>query len=361
LLLLLIVCLLFVRCCCYSPKSLFTAFVRFEGPGRRTVWDIFLGLFDKGEYRDRQTSKSYRLNNFVFILTSNVADVAIGEYLQEHSDVSSDANTFNMTPAFLEQHKKALEAWVRRALRAHFGPPLTGRISSIVPFVTFSKTEAAVVSDGLLNEWRFRLREPPGRSLLFGNIELRCVGRVNEYLASAYFNDGGEVEGARTIRNKLLRDMRQKTSKEWSDGKFDDGTSEKRTDLYCTVVSTKQHQQQHAHSSSASDANNDDAELLLTTQQPTTAAHNLWRAERPAVDESSFIRNTVTTARRKQNDERELEQVAAAVARRRNKVANGGGGGGDDDDDDDADGDGSKHRSIVDLCKVDTLAEINDI
>jgi ATP-dependent Clp protease ATP-binding subunit ClpA len=101
---------------------------------------------------------------------------------------------------------------------SHFGHPLTGRISEIVPFLTFSPDEQAVVSHKGIMDFEARLRRPvvlsPNAKILSGEGEDNLVGSIrldieNEPdICSTIAQKGYSPQlGARSILNAATEDI----------------------------------------------------------------------------------------------------------------------------------------------------------
>ncbi|KAI1358548.1 P-loop containing nucleoside triphosphate hydrolase protein, partial [Xylaria arbuscula] len=168
---------------------------------KKEVWNTLLIPFDQGEYMDRRTASKVDCTQTIWILATNQFDPTIHEFCKRNKQ------------ALLESPSKALSTLLgkpvdslRKECLSHFGAPLTGRISEIIPFVTFSPDEAAIVADRRIMEIEARVA--------LGNVRLDVLrdSMVCSNIAENYYLP--EL-GARSIFGGVKRVIERKLIHEY--------------------------------------------------------------------------------------------------------------------------------------------------
>ncbi|KAI0478437.1 P-loop containing nucleoside triphosphate hydrolase protein [Xylariaceae sp. FL0804] len=139
------------------------------------IHNSLLVVFDEGKYRDRrkQNSSAVDCSRTIWILATNRFDQMIHEFCTTH---------VNTLPKLSKPEQDRVIDPLLRSLRkeceGHFGRPLTGRISAILPFLTFTPDEQAVVAHKYLMELEKRIQRPivlpeaHGEENMVGNMRL---------------------------------------------------------------------------------------------------------------------------------------------------------------------------------------------
>ena len=160
-------------------------------------------LFESGSYRDlRENNKEVDCKRFIWILAANFADEIIkdfwGTYIKDQSDQEHDKAPF-----------RQLQNSVRSSVKNTIGAPLTGRITSVVPFLPFIEAEQAVEAYKFMREIWHRVRNPinTGSGDLKRHTFLHFVddGKIALYLAKKEY----EIDlGARSLACAVAQDVR---------------------------------------------------------------------------------------------------------------------------------------------------------
>ncbi|OTB08228.1 hypothetical protein M426DRAFT_317339 [Hypoxylon sp. CI-4A] len=156
-----------------------------------SVWNTLLIPFDQGEYMDRRNSLKVNCVETIWILATNKFDDTIHEFCKTNKRA-----LLNNQTATLQSLIKQLTTQLRKECMSHFGAPLTGRITEIIPFLTFSPDEAAVVANKSIMELEaevlrpVKLPETKKGDILVGNVQLDvssdpavCSKISNDYYA----------------------------------------------------------------------------------------------------------------------------------------------------------------------------------
>ncbi|KAF2831746.1 P-loop containing nucleoside triphosphate hydrolase protein, partial [Ophiobolus disseminans] len=192
--------------------------------GKRSV--VFLDEFDKtdqsirnalllvtqsGDYEDRRTNIAVDCKQTIWIVATNFGDDKISKYYAKHLERLEEKkrNTANLTP---------LQALLKHEYRTKFGAPFTGRITTIVPFLPFTKSECAVVLHKFMLKFASNIRRPidlqPDVNHLVGHCRLSLIddGKVCETLTAEYYNSD---LGARSLAN-AVREVEFKFTMEYN-------------------------------------------------------------------------------------------------------------------------------------------------
>ncbi|KAI0010269.1 P-loop containing nucleoside triphosphate hydrolase protein [Xylariaceae sp. FL0662B] len=160
--------------------------------------------FDEGQYMDRRSCSKVDCSDSIWILATNQLDDIIHEFCKTNGDAVRNGNLGSNQDSLMRR----LVCRLRKECLSHFGVPLTGRISQIIPFLTFSPEEAAVVADEGIMEVETRVSQPvvvtPTKKgdRLVGNIQLNIMRDAT--VCSTIANDYYEPQlGARSIFNGI--------------------------------------------------------------------------------------------------------------------------------------------------------------
>ncbi|KAI1085469.1 P-loop containing nucleoside triphosphate hydrolase protein [Whalleya microplaca] len=166
------------------------------------VHNALLVPFDEGEYMDRRNCSKVDCSKTIWILATNIFDDIIHEFCKTNRDKLS-----NSSVGF--EHSSLMRRLIYRLRKecvTKFGAPLSGRITEIIPFITFSADEAAVVVDKAIMKMEAKVVRPVVVSStkegdnLVGNIELEVTRDAT--VCSKLANDYYEPQlGARSIFN----------------------------------------------------------------------------------------------------------------------------------------------------------------
>ncbi|KAK0704276.1 P-loop containing nucleoside triphosphate hydrolase protein [Apiosordaria backusii] len=218
-----------------TPMDLFGPFFPFEGYDKGSVVNnfldehnsqrsiVFLDEFEKTEQKvqealllpfqsglhlDRRNLKLIDCSKTIWILATNAFDDHILSFCKTHyRDLFT--NTVGLDRRASEQARKLgkkLSAIIKKESITKFGAPLTGRITSVIPFLTFSPTEQAAVACKEMDRLKRKLARPVK---LCDDLKLyRPVGNIKLQIPFSYsvckaLASQGYVEqlGARSIIN----------------------------------------------------------------------------------------------------------------------------------------------------------------
>ncbi|KAI1297065.1 P-loop containing nucleoside triphosphate hydrolase protein [Xylaria venustula] len=112
------------------------------------IWDALLIPFGQGEYVDRRHLTKVDCSKTIWILATNKFYNTIHQFCKTHREDFSENATDQRKFRLFRQ----LETRLKKERLAHFGAPLSGRISQTVPFLTFLDDEAAIVADKRIME-----------------------------------------------------------------------------------------------------------------------------------------------------------------------------------------------------------------
>ena len=168
------------------------------------VRKAMLLLFESGSYRDRrENNKEVDCKHVIWILAANFADDIIkkfwASYIKDRIDQEREKAPF-----------RQLENSVKSSVKNAIGAPLTGRITSVVPFLPFTEAEQAVVAYKFMREIWHRVRKPinTGAGDLKRHAFLHFIddGKIALYLAKKEY----EIDlGARSLAGAVVQDVRR--------------------------------------------------------------------------------------------------------------------------------------------------------
>ena len=196
-----------------SPLNNFLA----EHTGCRSV--VFLDEFDKttddvrkamllvldtGHYRNRIDSKQLDCSKAIWIMATNHGEEDIKRFWDEYLVDQPEERQ-------LSAPVRILEAQLKRRFIDAFGAPLTGRVSSIIPFLPFTKNEQAVIAYTFMRKLKEEIRKPidVDANRFVGDSHLNFLddGQIARNIASLGFIP--EI-GARSLHNEVNAQVEQR-------------------------------------------------------------------------------------------------------------------------------------------------------
>ena len=169
------------------------------------VRQALLLTLDSGIYRDRIDNKKIDCSKTIWIMAANHGEELIKKYWEGHlQDLPEERHEFiHLSPPF-----KALRKNLKRAFANKFGSPLSGRITSVIPFLPFTVNERAVVASTFIRQLRNEVRK---KIDVDANEFIRRVhlNLVDEWqIAKHLVKEGYEqAEGARSLGNEVYRQI----------------------------------------------------------------------------------------------------------------------------------------------------------
>ena len=168
------------------------------------VWRAMLLLFDFGSYRDRrENNKEVDCKHVIWILAANFAHEVIKKFWAKHIKDKADQEP---EKAPFRQLRNSVKSSVKHTI----GAPLTGRITSVVPFMPFTEDEAAVVAYKFMREIWHKVRNPintrSGDLKRHAFLNFVDDGKLASYLAKKEY----EIDlGARSLATAVAQDVRR--------------------------------------------------------------------------------------------------------------------------------------------------------
>ncbi|CAI6331887.1 unnamed protein product [Periconia digitata] len=165
----------------------------------KSVRDALLLITQNGAYEDRRTNTAIDCTQTIWILATNHGDDLINEYYSKNIEKLSEKQRNNVD-------LKTLQAGLKHEYRNKFGAPFSGRVSCVVPFFPFSKSECAVIAHRFLLNFGSQIRKPidmnPDSIRLIGHCRLSLEedGKVCTELSNAFYN---KDLGARSLQNAV--------------------------------------------------------------------------------------------------------------------------------------------------------------
>ncbi|KAK7745128.1 hypothetical protein SLS62_009927 [Diatrype stigma] len=172
----------------------------------KNIHNTLLLLFQNGCYEDRRTHNLIDCSRTIWILATNQFDDSIHTFC--------GTNRHELFVSEDEQAQDKVVATLCRELRTefsgHFGAPLGGRITEILPFLIFARPEAAVIVHKVLMDLestvrkRVRLTLNKEDDVYVGNISIRIQNdaRVCSLIAEYEYD---KKTGARSIAQAVER------------------------------------------------------------------------------------------------------------------------------------------------------------
>ncbi|KAI0547615.1 P-loop containing nucleoside triphosphate hydrolase protein [Xylaria curta] len=170
----------------------------------KDIHNTLLIPFDQGEYLDRRDSTKIDCTRTIWILATNKFDDYILKFSELHQRQLFESQNEQKETKLLDQ----LNVELKKMCTSHFGAPLSGRVSEIIPFLPFTPEEQAVISHKGLMSLEETLRRPVVISPngendnLVGNVRLDVVD--DSELCSAIAQESYTPQlGARCILNAV--------------------------------------------------------------------------------------------------------------------------------------------------------------
>ena len=168
-----------------------------------SVRKAMLSLLDTGHYRNRIDNKQLDCSKTIWILATTHGE----------GEITGFWNKYLVEPE--ERHLSApiriLQAQLNRSFIDAFGAPLTGRVSSIIPFLPFTKTEQAVVAYTFMRKLKNKAREPinVGAKRFVGHSHLNFLddGQIAKHIVSLGYTP---ETGARSLQNVVISRVEHK-------------------------------------------------------------------------------------------------------------------------------------------------------
>ncbi|KAI1804817.1 P-loop containing nucleoside triphosphate hydrolase protein [Daldinia bambusicola] len=139
----------------------------------KDIHNTLLLPFQSGRYEDRRNGKIIDCSNTIWILATNQLDGHIHDYCRANEQVLFNSEDQDAQDKLVEKLCRQL----RMEFTGHFGAPLSGRITEIIPFLVFSPQEAPLIAHrqlmGLETEVLRRVR------LTLNKEEDVYVGNIN--------------------------------------------------------------------------------------------------------------------------------------------------------------------------------------
>ncbi|KAI0449984.1 hypothetical protein F5B21DRAFT_492653 [Xylaria acuta] len=157
-----------------------------------------------GEYLDHRNSTKIDCSRTIRILATNKFDDYILKFCEANRRELVECQNEQKETRLLDQ----LNSGLKKQCTSHFGAPLSGRVSEIIPFLPFSPEEQAVISHKGLMGLEATLKRPVVVSPngqndnLVGNIRLDIVDELGLCSAIALENYTPQL-GARCILNAV--------------------------------------------------------------------------------------------------------------------------------------------------------------
>ncbi|KAH7060843.1 P-loop containing nucleoside triphosphate hydrolase protein [Macrophomina phaseolina] len=134
------------------------------------------GLKMVGIYCDRRDNKSIDCSKIIWVLATNLGHQNIKNIYKEKLSEDSAKPKTNMSMELL--HQELLEIFTD-----HFGPPFTGRVDVIVPFLPFTEVEQCALTHSLL----MRLADE-------SRLPIDCHPTVKRYIGHSHLEFGDGIE-----------------------------------------------------------------------------------------------------------------------------------------------------------------------
>ena len=175
----------------------------------KEVRNSMLLTLDTGHYKSRVDGTPLDCSKVIWIMATNKGDEQIQRFWDEHlADAPEERQ--------LSAPMHVLQSRLSRTLIDEFGPPLTGRLSAIIPFLPFTISEQAVVAFTFIRRYRneVRRRIDVEAKQLVRHIHLNLLddGQTARYIAKK----GYKTElGARSLDREVVSQVEFKVTEEW--------------------------------------------------------------------------------------------------------------------------------------------------
>ncbi|KAI0879913.1 P-loop containing nucleoside triphosphate hydrolase protein [Annulohypoxylon maeteangense] len=170
------------------------------------IHNTLLLPFQDGRYEDRRNGKIVDCSKTIWILATNKLDDSIHSFCDANKDVIFQSEDDQAQDRLVEKLLRQL----RTEFIGHFGAPLAGRITEILPFLIFSPHESAVIVHRVLMDLerevarRVHLSTNKEDDIYVGNINIRI--KKDAVVCSKLADDGYDKKtGARSIARAVER------------------------------------------------------------------------------------------------------------------------------------------------------------
>ena len=165
------------------------------------VYKSMLLLYESGHYLDRRNGNKVDASKIIWVLASNHGEDDINNFWDLYIKEKPD-------DIVMKQPTDILEGWLRKSFTQRLGAPLTGRISTIVPFFPFSEYERAVTTYKFMMGLAKEVREPVNivdkRFAGHSHLEYIGDGQIAMHLAkTGYFTELGARSLALAVDNRI--------------------------------------------------------------------------------------------------------------------------------------------------------------
>lgn len=179
----------------------------FEKTGKE-IHNTLLLPFQDGRYEDRRNGKMIDCSKTIWILATNKLDDSIHTFCNTNEKILFESEDEEAQDKLVGKFCRQL----RKEFIGHFGAPLAGRVTEILPFLTFSLKEAAVMVHKLLMNLetevarQVRLTLNKEEDVYVGNTKVRVKNDATVCCAIAL--EGYDKQtGARSIAQAVERDV----------------------------------------------------------------------------------------------------------------------------------------------------------
>ena len=172
---------------------------------KTTDWvrKAMLLVLDTGHYRDRRDNRRLDCSKTIWIMATNEGEEEIQRFWDEHLFGKPEERQ-------LSAPLRILQARLKRSFIDKFGAPLTGSVSSIIPFLPFTLNEQAVVAYTFMRKLREETRGPidVGANRFVGHSHLNFLddGQIAKHIV-----DQGYIPeiGARSLDSEVISQVKQ--------------------------------------------------------------------------------------------------------------------------------------------------------
>ncbi|OTB16989.1 hypothetical protein K445DRAFT_57856 [Daldinia sp. EC12] len=177
----------------------------FEKTGKE-VHNTLLLPFQSGRYEDRRNGKIIDCSKTIWIIATNQLDNHIHEYCKANEQALFYSEDQDVQDKLVEKLCRQL----RTEFTGHFGAPLSGRITEILPFLVFSPQEAPLIAHlqlmnleaEVLRQVRLALNKE--EDVYVGNISIRIKNDAT--VCTTLTREGYDKKtGARSINHVVER------------------------------------------------------------------------------------------------------------------------------------------------------------
>ncbi|KAI1090797.1 P-loop containing nucleoside triphosphate hydrolase protein [Rostrohypoxylon terebratum] len=172
----------------------------------KDIHNTLLLPFQDGRYEDRRNGKIVDCSKTMWILATNQLDDTIDSFCDQNQKVLFQSEDDKVQDRLMEK----LRGQLREKFITHFGAPLAGRITEIIPFLPFSQPESAIiVHRALMNlemevTRRVHISTHKEDDIYVGNISMRIMKDAT--VCSKLADDGYDKKtGARSIAQAVER------------------------------------------------------------------------------------------------------------------------------------------------------------